>query len=185
MPKLRYIIIPLLAATTACGSLFAQDKRMRDGKFIVAVGDDMPTFSFTTIDGETLDSDFLRGQITVLHFAASWCPFSKQQIADYQKHIWSRNSDNYNLSVIGFSIDTPSDTVLFRKGIAELGATYPFAFDNGERIYNLFATPKGSATRTIITDTNGKIAFLSHEHTRRSLRKVKKAVARLLKNNKP
>ncbi|MBW3670941.1 MAG: peroxiredoxin family protein [Acidobacteria bacterium] len=36
------------------------------------VGDQAPSFQLTALDGETVSLEQLRGQIVVIHFAASW-----------------------------------------------------------------------------------------------------------------
>lgn len=54
------------------------------------VGQQAPTFSFTTIEGRQLTSEMLRGQIVVLTTSAAWCPtcvIEAQQFAPvYEKY---------------------------------------------------------------------------------------------------
>jgi peroxiredoxin len=42
-------------------------------------------FSFRTIDGQTITSDSLRGEVAVLAFGASWLPLSKAQLQGVRK----------------------------------------------------------------------------------------------------
>src|SRR3977135_3378463 len=42
-------------------------------------------FSLRTIDGQTITSDSLRGEVVVLAFGASWLPLSKTQLAGVRK----------------------------------------------------------------------------------------------------
>ena len=53
-------------------------------------GDQAPAFSITTIDGETITSEMLRGQVVILTTSAAWCPtcvIEAQQFAPvYEKY---------------------------------------------------------------------------------------------------
>jgi len=42
-------------------------------------------FSLRTVDGQTITSDSLRGEVVVLAFGASWLPLSKTQLQGVRK----------------------------------------------------------------------------------------------------
>ena len=42
-------------------------------------------FSLRTLDGQTISSDSLRGEVVVLAFGASWLPLSKTQLQGVRK----------------------------------------------------------------------------------------------------
>lgn len=170
-----------IAATLATSIATAQYNRERDSQFIVSVGDEMPHFSYTTLDGDELDSDFLHGQVVLLQFVASWCPYSKAQLDDIEAKLWQQYSANSDFMVVCFSEDLPQDTATFRQLIADKGITYPTAFDTDEHIYRLFVTPHGSVTRTIVFGRDGRIAAMFDEHDRRTFRQLRKSIQVALK----
>jgi len=158
-------------------------RRDDNGHFIVEVGDYMPSFSYVTLDGDTLDTDFLRGQVCIIQFVASWCPFGKGQIKAVEDLIWRKyNKKSDKLSILGFTEDFPQDTAQFRLLIKEKGISYPFCFDTDERVFKLFATSKASVTRLIIVGEDGKIVSMEDEFYRKSFRRTRKTIKRLLKN---
>lgn len=48
-------------------------------------GEAQVAFSLNTIDGQTITSDSLRGEVVVLAFGASWLPLSKTQLQGVRK----------------------------------------------------------------------------------------------------
>ena len=62
-------------------------------------------FSLRSIDGQTVTSDSLRGEIVVLAFGASWLPLSKTQLQGVRKL-----ADEYsNRGVVVYWVSTESD----------------------------------------------------------------------------
>lgn len=158
-------------------------RRDDDGHFILNIGDEMPSFEYVTLDGDTLDSDFLRGQVCIIEFIASWCPFGKGQMKAVEDLIWRKyKGKTSDLSILGFTEDFPQDTAQFRNLIHEKGISYPFCFDTDERIFKLFVTPKASVTRLIIIDRDGRVVSLEDEFYRDTFKRTRKTIKRLLRN---
>lgn len=176
------LLIALLfsAATLAT----AQIKRERGSRFIVTEGQFAPLFSFVTNEGDTLDADLLRGQVVVLQFAASWCPFSAAQMVDYQKYLWKKHKGDDYFSIYIVCEDTQTGRHDFESLLHEQRINIPYAFDDNEHIYKLFVTPNGSVTRTIVIGPDWKIVSLYDKHTRRGLRKIRHSVDKLLRGAK-
>jgi peroxiredoxin len=62
-------------------------------------------FSLRSIDGQTVSSDSLRGEVVVLAFGASWLPLSKTQLQGVRKL-----ADEYsNRNVVVYWVSTESD----------------------------------------------------------------------------
>lgn len=161
----------------------AQEKKIvreRDSRFIVQVGDELPHFSYITTEGDELDSDFLRGQVVLIHFAASWCPISVTMRDDVQNKLLTKYADE-ELSVLCVNIDEPKDTALFVKMLKEEGITYPVVLDCEERVYRNFVTPKGSVTRSIVIGKDGRIVYMSDEYDRKKAKEINKVVGKELK----
>lgn len=170
----------LSAATLAT----AQIKRERGSCFIVTEGQFAPLFSFVTNEGDALDADLLRGQVIILQFAASWCPFSAAQMTDYQKYLWEKHKGDDSFSMYILCEDTPTGRRDFESLLHEQGINIPYAFDDNEHIYKLFVTPNGSVTRTVVIGPDWKIEGLYDKHTRRGLRKIRHSVDKLLRSAK-
>ena len=63
------------------------------------------SFSLRSIDGQTVTSDSLRGEIVVLAFGASWLPLSRTQLQGVRKF-----ADEYsNRGVVVYWVSTESD----------------------------------------------------------------------------
>lgn len=172
----------LAAAAIAATVADAQVRRERGSEFVVRLGDTAPRFGFVTNAGDTLDTDFLHGQVVVLQFAASWCPFSAAQMWDHQSAVWDKHRGDANLSMYIVCEDSPKDRDAFARLIAEEGIEIPYIVDDEERIYRLFVTPNGSVTRTVVIAPDRTIAYLSDRHTRRGVRQLRRMVRHLLRS---
>lgn len=159
----------------------AQVRRERDSRFIVSIGEAMPRFDYVALDGDTLDSDFLRGQVVLLQFCASWCPFSQAQLVDMQWGVWRRHRKDANFSLLLINEDLPQDRQHFLDQRQERELTMPLTFDEQETIYRQFVTPNGSVTRTVIVGASGTIVSLYDVHTRMTRYLVKRDVRRELR----
>lgn len=175
-------LVIMLAAQCGGGDYAeAQVLRERNSRFIVHIGDEAPRFQFVTSDGDTLDSDLLRGQIVVLQFAASWCPFSQAQMEDHQKEIWDRYKDSPRFAMYLICEDEEKNRSNFERIIEEEGIEIPYSFDNDEQIYSLFVSSNGSVTRTVVISPDWKIADLHDIHTWRDMFEIRRCVRKLSK----
>lgn len=181
MHRIGFRVATMLAATLlAALPAEAQVRRERGSEFVVKLGDTAPRFGFVTSAGDTLDTDFLHGQVVVLQFAASWCPFSAAQMWDHQSAVWSSHRSDARFSMYIVCEDQPKDRDAFARLIAEEGIEIPYIVDDEERIYRLFVTPNGSVTRTVVIAPDRTIAYLSDRHSRRGVRQLRRTVRRLL-----
>ncbi len=177
----RLVALLLAIAALAQSAVVAQTPlRYRGGKFTVSKGDEMPYFTCRTYAGDEIDSDFFRGQVTLIQFASTWCSLSKSQLIDTED-FYRQMIDNENFSLIIFNVESnPADTTAFLERCSADGLTMPIAYDEGERIYQMFATAGGTLTRTIVIGTDGRIALLSDIYHRKEFRRTKKKIAQLL-----
>lgn len=171
-----------LLATTMLAALptEAQVRRERGSEFVVKLGDPAPRFGFVTNTGDTLDTDFLHGQVVVLQFAASWCPFSATQMWDHQSAVWDAHRSDAGFAMYIVCEDRPENRDAFARLLAEEGIKIPYIVDDEERIYRLFVTPNGSVTRTVVIAPDRTIAYLSDRHSRRGVRHLRRTVRHLL-----
>ena len=94
LPKYRFPVLALIVTIIVCSSLLGMAQ------------DQSPTsFSLRSIDGQTITSDSLRGEVVVLAFGASWLPLSKTQLQGIRKL-----ADEYaNRGVVVYWVSTESD----------------------------------------------------------------------------
>jgi peroxiredoxin len=92
--------------------LFSSRKRFLAGFLVVllaglavAQGRGPVQFSLRSVDGQTITSDSLRGEVVVLAFGASWLPLSKTQLQGVRKL-----ADQYsNRGVVVYWVSTESE----------------------------------------------------------------------------
>jgi peroxiredoxin len=88
-----------------------------------------PTFQLTTLDGQVVTSDQLRGKVVLLNFWASWCPPCRFEMPGFES-VYERNR-NRPFVVLGVSMDATSAASV-RKFLVENRITYPVAMATGD-----------------------------------------------------
>lgn len=100
-----------------------------------------PSFSFTTFDGQTINSDDLRGKGVVLNFWASWCDPCREEAALLEA-TWKREKDN-DIVFLGLDyLDQEPAALAYMK---EFGITYPSGPDlqsNAARRFGIKGVPE-------------------------------------------
>lgn len=127
--------------------------------YIVNVGDMVPTFDLTLLDGTTVSMESLRGKIVMLQFTASWCGVCREEMPFIESEIWQKLKGNPDFALYGIDLkETPQTIAEFAAAIP---ITYPITLDPEGKIFELFCTPKAGVTRNIILDRQGKIIMLT------------------------
>ena len=89
------------------------------------VGPDLgraPSYSFTALDGSSIDSDSLRGKVVVLNFWATWCGPCKLEMPALQR-LHSERSKN-GVLVLGLATDIGHAEAI-TEFLDNRGITYP------------------------------------------------------------
>lgn len=96
MGKLLAIGVIFLSVVTlqACGGAQAINPEN------VVVGNTIPDFSVTSLEGKTIDKDSLKGEVVVLNFWASWCTPCMREIPELMDL-----AANSKAKVIGIALD--------------------------------------------------------------------------------
>ncbi len=150
-----------------------------DRGYIVKVGDKLPEFIMDFPDGSQLNSQDLKGKVTMIQFTASWCHVCREEMPHIEKEIW-KIYKKVDLNVIG--IDRDESAEIIKKFAKEVKVTYPIALDIGADIFALFADRNSGITRNIIVDPNGKIAFLTRLFDPEEFYEMKNVIHSLLVN---
>ncbi len=92
---------------------------------LTGMGSDLgrsPDFSFSTLEGEHVDSDELRGEVVVLNFWATWCGPCKLEMPALQS--LHEEYAHTGVTVLGLATDVGGSDPI-RDFLAERDITYP------------------------------------------------------------
>lgn len=163
-------------------SLFAQipvKEVPADYGYIVKIGDKIPEFSTTLINGKTFSNTDFKGKVVMLQFTASWCSVCRKEMPFIERDIWQKNKNNKNFVLVGVDLDEPLEKIVtFQKDIK---VTYPMALDPSGKIFGLIAEKKAGVTRNIILDKTGKIVYLTRLYKEDEFAEMVKVIEMLLK----
>ncbi len=114
-------------------------------------------FSVRSIDGQTVTSDSLRGEVVVLAFGASWLPLSKTQLQGVRKL-----ADEYsNRGVVVYWVSTESDNSK-SKNYASDEQLRAFAQKYGLKV-TVLRDPDGVVSKKLGVDQLPSIVILDKE----------------------
>jgi len=114
-------------------------------------------FSLRSIDGQTITSDSLRGEVVVLAFGASWLPLSKTQLQGVRKL-----ADEYSdRGVVVYWVSTESEDPR-SKNFASDDQLRAFALKYGLRV-TVLRDPNGATSKKFGIDQLPSIVILDKE----------------------
>jgi thiol-disulfide isomerase/thioredoxin len=122
---------------------------------LTGVGPDLgrsPEFTFVSLDGDTIRSEDLRGEVVVLHFWATWCLPCRLEMPSLQS-LHEELGPN-GVRVLGLSTDVGSERPI-RTFLGERGISYPVGRASGSE-RRAFGGIRGIPT-TFIIDRNGVV----------------------------
>jgi peroxiredoxin len=119
------------------------------------VGDTMPPYQATLVDGKPFDLAAERGKhVVFVNVWATWCGPCRFEIPELQKM-----HDKYGargFEVVGVSVDESGAEVV-KPFVAEQKISYPVALDPNGKIANLLQTTV--LPTSVVVDRNGKIVW--------------------------
>jgi cytochrome c biogenesis protein CcmG/thiol:disulfide interchange protein DsbE len=116
------------------------------------VGDPVPDFTATTLDGKTVHLSDYAGQPVVLNFWASWCNPCREEFPLFREEQARRGDDYVMLGVDNRDIE--SDAKTFAK---EQRARWPIAFDGSNAIYKAYGVAR--LPQTFFIRPDGTVAL--------------------------
>lgn len=155
------------------------------------VGDPAPDFEVSTPEGETLRLSSLRGQVVVLAFVTSWCPFSKAE----QPHLARLAHDfagSEEVRVVIVDIDEEEQG--YRKYLAQTEMGSPVYWNAAAEAVSAYVPPNAVPAITrkrwrvlvsanLVIDREGVIRFFTLTDTLRfdaEMRHVRAAIGDLV-----
>jgi thiol-disulfide isomerase/thioredoxin len=130
------------------------------------VGDPIPAFTVTTVDGAKFDSRD-KGKVLVVNLWATWCGPCKEEMPRLEAEIWQKHKSNLALVAIARE-ETDAIIAPFRKSNKY---TFPMAQDPDRKVFKLFAS--AGIPRTYVVSKEGKIVFQSLGYTADEFGKLK------------
>ena len=114
-------------------------------------------FSLRSVDGQTVTSTSLRGEVVVLAFGASWLPLSKAQLQGVRKF-----ADEYsNKGVVVYRVSTESDNAK-SKNFASDEQLRTFAQKYGLKV-TVLRDPDGVVSKKLAVDQLPSIVILDKQ----------------------
>ena len=152
----------LLAACTVLSPavVLAQSAAPDARGFIVAVGDEVPDFELTDLDGQVHSRASLLGSVYVLQFTASWCSVCRAEMPHLESEVWQAFKNRpTGFTLLGVDLDEPAGRVA--DFAAKMNVTYPMCPDVSGEVFYSIAGPKTGVTRNVVVDREGRIAMLT------------------------
>jgi len=149
MRHLRWLLVPIIVVPLALLLLsgFGRDPREIASPLI---GQPAPTWTFTTLDGDTLSTDELAGRPYLVNFWASWCIPACVDEHPVLASAFERHGDE--LTVVGVLYqDSPADAEAFLARYGDAG--YGHLIDESGRLaidYGVTGPPE-----TFFVDADG------------------------------
>ena len=151
-PALKFFLCALLLGAIAGCSAESDPEN-------VVVGNLAPGFALTSLDGSTVESDSLKGNVVVLNFWATWCQPCMSEIPELKEFAASSK-----VKVVGIALDENGmnavkpfvedheinytvllgDENLFQK-FNGLGIPYTLVLDQSQRIVKIYRGPTTKA----------------------------------------
>lgn len=152
----KKIIIFLFVTGLSINSYSQEKKEVPDFEAfdITKVGQQVPDFSFTTIDGKTYQMSELKGKTVLIVFFATWCAPCMKELPQIEEEIWKKfKSPNFMLIALGRE-HSMEEIVKFNE---KKGFTFPIGPDPKRKIYSQFFSYY--IPRNVLVNKEGKIIF--------------------------
>jgi peroxiredoxin len=89
-----------------------------------APGDAAPAFTVSTIEGEEISLESLRGQVVLVNFWATWCPPCRVEMPGFERVYQQRKDDGF--VIVGLSADRTGSAGV-KRFLEERGISFPVA----------------------------------------------------------
>ena len=153
----RILIAALaLLPTSTLGQPTMSDPR----GFVVQVGDAVPDFTLTDLEGTEYSRESLLGTPYVLQFTASWCSVCRAEMPHLESEVWQAYKDHEGGFVL-LGVDYDESQTQVRAFAEQMRVTYPMCPDDAGAVFHSVAAEKSGVTRNVVVDRQGNIAMLT------------------------
>ncbi len=120
----------------------------------IAVGETVPGFSFTTFDGEALNTNQYTGKVILVNFWASWCKPCEQEARELEEaYQYYKTSGKVEFLGLTYNDTEPNSLEYLEKFVI----TYPNGPDRANIVSNMFRVR--GVPETFIIDKEGRLAY--------------------------
>lgn len=152
---------------------FTQEKKVIDFESfdITKVGQEVPEFSFKTIDEKSYRISELKGKTVLLVFFATWCAPCMKELPLIETEIWQKyKSDNFMVIALGRN-HSMEEIQKFNK---KKRFSFPLAPDPNHEIYGKFF--KQYIPRSVLVSKEGKIIYQKQGYKDEDAKKLKELI---------
>lgn len=143
-----------LVENTANNEKYEKIENPNDLPVGLEVEERAPSFELTTLDGEKISSDDLKGKKVLLNFWATWCPPCKEEMPDMQ-NLYEEYKDE-DVAVVGVNVtSTEKNREDVEKFVKEYQLTFPILMDELGEVTHQFEIL--SFPTTYFIDSDGVI----------------------------
>ncbi|MBT3240958.1 MAG: TlpA family protein disulfide reductase [Chloroflexi bacterium] len=148
-PKISFgRILAWVFVLALLGVVYIQLAKSQQGT--IEIGAMAPEFTLTSFEGETFDSEQLKGKVVLLNFWASWCKPCELEAADLEA-AWKFYEPRGDVIFLG--VDWTDTTNEANEYLEKFSITYPNGPDLGTRISQSYRTT--GVPETYIIDKEG------------------------------
>lgn len=139
-------------------------------------GEQVPSFSFTTTEGENYSMEGLKGKVVLLNFFATWCPTCMDEMPALQKQVWEKHGENDQFMMV--SIGREQNIQKMKEFRSKKGYDFHFAPDTGRVIYGKFA--EKYIPRNVVVNPEGTIVYQNTGYDEQEFEQMLNVIAREL-----
>jgi thiol-disulfide isomerase/thioredoxin len=110
-----------------------------------------PSFALKTLDGQSVNSESLRGKVVVINFWATWCGPCKEEMPTLQRLQRSLQADQFEL----LAVTTDQQKEAIGSFVKEFDLAFPIALDESKDVSAAFGV-RGLPT-TVLVGKNGQV----------------------------
>jgi len=140
------------------------------------VGQDLPSFSVTTLESKEVSTASLRGKVVLLNFWATWCPPCQTEMPRLEKDVW-RKYQGRDFEMIAIAREQTSKEI--QEYRAKHNYSFPMAPDPKRAVYSKFAN--AGIPRNYVINREGKILYQSYGYSPEDFQKMKSILEKELK----
>jgi peroxiredoxin len=121
---------------------------------LTAIGESVPEFSLTTLDGKLVNPAEMQGKVLLVNFFATWCPPCRRELPHLQK-IWETFGQHQDFAMLVIGWEENDETLVNFRSQEEF--TFPMASDPKSLAFGKFAN--GGIPRTYLIARDGTIIY--------------------------
>lgn len=176
MKKIFLIVSVIVIGLSACNLKDKKAKKEHEQDVIKStltqVGQQVPEFSYITLNNDTIAINDLKGKVVFINFFATSCPICIKELPYVQNEIWTKHKDNENFELIVFGREHIAEQMIAFK--EKNGYMFNIVPDPERKIYSLFADRY--IPRNYVLDRNGNIIYQATGFDEEEFAKLKEVI---------